>query len=136
ENLEYDSDLEPFFRQGTGLYAATDEMHKPEASPIPVDQLVTARGIEVGHIFYFGTKYSTPMGAVVAGPNGEEVPLEMGSYGFGVSRLVRALVEANHDGNGIIWPERVAPVRRGLVNLPPADDKSRAAAHEPYGKFR
>src|SRR5206468_7658229 len=97
EELDYDSDLEPFFRQWTGLYAATDEMHKPESCPIPADQLVTARGIEVGHIFYFGTNYSKPMGAVVAGPNGEEVPLEMGSYGIGVSRLVGALIEANHD---------------------------------------
>ena len=70
-----------------------------------------------GHIFYFGTKYSKPMGAVVAGPNGEEVPLEMGSYGIGVSRLVGALIEANHDDAGIIWPESVAPFRVGLINL-------------------
>ena len=81
------------------------------------NELVTARGIEVGHIFYFGTKYSKPMGAVVAGPNGEEVPLEMGSYGIGVSRLVGALIEANHDDAGIIWPESVAPFRVGLINL-------------------
>ena len=90
-------------------------------SPMPArcrpNELVTARGIEVGHIFYFGTKYSKPMGAVVAGPNGEEVPLEMGSYGIGVSRLVGALIEANHDDSGIIWPESVAPFRVGLINL-------------------
>jgi prolyl-tRNA synthetase len=136
DKLAYDSDLEPFFRQWTSLYAATDEIHKPEACPIPADQLVTARGIEVGHIFYFGTKYSKPMGAVVAAPNGEEVVLEMGSYGIGVSRLVGALIEANHDDAGIIWPESVAPFRVGLINLRPADDKCRAAADELYVKLR
>jgi prolyl-tRNA synthetase len=135
-NLDYESDLEPFFRHWTSLYAATDEMHKPEACPIPAEELVTARGIEVGHIFYFGTKYSKPLGAVVAGPDGAEVPLEMGSYGIGVSRLVGALIEANHDDAGIIWPESVAPFRLGLINLRPADDKCRAAADDLYGKLR
>jgi prolyl-tRNA synthetase len=136
EDVDYDGDLEPFFRQWTSLYAATDEMHDPSKSPIPEDQLVTARGIEVGHIFYFGTKYSQPMGAVVAGPNGETVPVEMGSYGIGVSRLVGALIEANHDDAGIIWPESVAPFRLGLINLRPADDKCRVAADELYAKLR
>ncbi|HVB15787.1 MAG TPA: His/Gly/Thr/Pro-type tRNA ligase C-terminal domain-containing protein, partial [Stellaceae bacterium] len=95
-----------------------------------------ARGIEVGQVFYFGTKYSVPMGAVVAGPGGEEVALEMGSYGIGVSRLVGALIEANHDDAGIIWPESVAPFRLGLINLRPADDKCRLAADELYVKLR
>ena len=135
EKLDYGSDLEPFFRHWTSLYAATDEMHKPEACAVPVDQLVTARGIEVGHIFHFGAKYSKPMGAVVAGPDGEEVPLEMGSYGIGVSRLVGALIEAKHDEAGIIWPESVAPFRVGLINLRPADDKCRDAADELYAKL-
>src|SRR5437763_10669322 len=134
--VDYRSDLEPFFRKWTGLYAATDEMHKPETCPIPADQLVTARGIEVGHIFYFGTTYSKPMGAVVAGPNGEEVPLEMGSYGIGVSRLVGALIEANHDDAGIIWPESVAPFRLGLINLRPGDAKCRDAADDLYVRLR
>ena len=88
-----------------------------ERCPVPRDELVSARGIEVGQIFYFGDKYSKPMGAVVAGPNGEAVALEMGSYGIGVSRLVGALIEANHDDAGIIWPESVAPFRVGLINL-------------------
>src|SRR6185503_2343986 len=136
ENLDYDSDLEPFFRQWTSLYAATDEMHKPDACPVPANELVTARGIEVGHIFYFGTKYSKPMGAVVAGPNGEEVALEMGSYGIGVSRLVGALIEASHDDAGIIWPESVAPFRLGLINLRAADAKCREAADDLYAKLR
>jgi prolyl-tRNA synthetase len=136
EELDYDSDLDPFFRHWTSLYAATDEMHKPDACPVPANELVTARGIEVGHIFYFGTKYSKPLGAVVAGPNGEEVALEMGSYGIGVSRLVGALIEANHDDAGIIWPESVAPFRLGLINLRAADAKCRDAADALYAKLR
>jgi prolyl-tRNA synthetase len=136
EAVDYDSDLEPVFRQWTALYAATDEIHKPESCPVPPDELVTARGIEVGQTFYFGTKYSVPMGAVVAGPNGQEVALEMGSYGIGVSRLVGALIEANHDDGGIIWPESVAPFRVGLINLRPADAKCREAADALYAKLR
>jgi prolyl-tRNA synthetase len=136
EALDYDSDLEPFFHHWTSLYAATDEMHKPDMCPIPAEQLVSARGIEVGHIFFFGTKYSRPMGAVVAGPGGEEIPLEMGSYGIGVSRLVGALIEANHDDAGIIWPDSVAPFRLGLINLRPSDKKCRDAADDLYAKLR
>ncbi len=135
EEVDYGSDLEPFFRNWTSLYAATDEMHKPGICPIPPEQLVTARGIEVGHIFYFGTKYSQPMGAVVAGPDGAPVALEMGSYGIGVSRLVGALIEANHDDAGIIWPESVAPFRVGLINLRPADERCRAGAEQLYAKL-
>jgi prolyl-tRNA synthetase len=136
ESVDYDSDLEPFFRQWTSLYAATDEVHKPEACPVPSEELVTARGIEVGQLFYFGTKYSRPLGAVAAGPDGDPVALEMGSYGIGVSRLVGALIEANHDDAGIIWPESVAPFRVGLINLRPADARCRASAEDLYAKLR
>src|SRR5712692_2965374 len=115
--LDYDSDLEPAFRQWTSLYAATDDMHDAAKCPVPADRLVTARGIEVGHIFYFGTKYSKPMNAVVTGPSGESAALEMGSYGIGVSRLVGAIIEASHDDRGIVWPDSVAPFRVGLINL-------------------
>jgi prolyl-tRNA synthetase len=135
-DIDYDSDLEPLFHQWTALYAATGEIHKPESCPVPANELISARGIEVGQTFYFGAKYSKPMGCVVAGPNGEEVPLEMGSYGIGVSRLVAALIEANHDDSGIIWPESVAPFRLGLINLRPADDKCRLAADALYVKLR
>jgi prolyl-tRNA synthetase len=117
------------------LYAATDDMHDPAACPVPPDRLRTGRGIEVGHIFYFGTKYSQPMGATVTGPDGREVPVEMGSYGIGVSRLVGALIEAYHDENGIIWPEPVAPFRIGLVNLRPDEDRCRAMAEDLYAKL-
>jgi prolyl-tRNA synthetase len=135
EEVDYNSDLEPFFRHWTSLYAATDEKHDHASCPIPSDRLVTARGIEVGHIFYFGDKYSRPMGAFVTGPDGEPAALEMGSYGIGVSRLVGTLIEANHDDAGIIWPQTVAPFRVGLINLRPADPRCRAAADELYGKL-
>src|SRR5262249_31558192 len=94
------------------------------------------RGIEVGHIFYFGTKYSKPMNAVVAGPNGEQIVLEMGSYGIGVSRLAGAIIEASHDDAGIIWPEGVAPFKAALVNLRAGDAKCVAAADDLYAKLQ
>src|SRR5438105_10596952 len=135
-DVDYAGDLEPDFRRWTSLYAATDDMHDPAKCPLPADQLVTARGIEVGHIFNFGTKYSKPMNAVVTGPGGESVPVEMGSYGIGVSRLAGAIIEASHDERGIIWPEAVAPFRVGLVNLRVADAKCVAAADALYGQLR
>ena len=108
-------------------YAATDDQHDPANCPVPVERLRTGRGIEIGHIFYFGTEYSKPMGATVMGPDGEEVPVEMGSYGIGVSRLVGALIEAFHDEGGIMWPEPVAPFTIGLVNLRVGDPACDAA---------
>jgi prolyl-tRNA synthetase len=133
DDVQYVQTIVDYF---TSLYAATDEIHRPESCPVPAERLEHGRGIEVGQTFYFGTKYSKPMGAVVAGPNGEEVALEMGSYGIGVSRLVGALIEANHDDAGIIWPDSVAPFRLGLINLRPADEKCRAAADDLYAKLR
>ena len=97
-------------------------MHDEAAfAALPEERRVSARGIEVGHIFYFGTKYSAPMRAHVAGPDGAEHPVHMGSYGVGVSRLVAAIIEASHDDDGIIWPESVAPFAVGLINLKPGD---------------
>jgi prolyl-tRNA synthetase len=112
------------------LYAATDEQHDPKSCPVPAERLRSGRGIEVGQLFYFGTKYSKPMGATVMGPNGEEVPVEMGSYGIGVSRLVAALIEVFHDEAGIIWPEPVAPFGLGLINLRPGDPDCDAASDQ------
>lgn len=118
EDTDFGADLAPIVEAWTTPYAATDEMHDAAAfSALPEDRRVTARGIEVGHIFYFGTKYSEPMGARVAGPDGVEVPVHMGSYGVGVSRLVGGIIEACHDDNGIVWPESVAPFQVGLINL-------------------
>jgi prolyl-tRNA synthetase len=119
----------------TTLYAATDDVHDPEAAAKYGDKIVSRRGIEVGQVFYFGDKYSRPMGALVAGRDGEPVALEMGSYGIGISRLVGALIEANHDDAGIIWPESVAPFRVGLINLRAADARCRDVANDLYGKL-
>ena len=121
DDLDYETDLQPQVDRWTAHYAATDEMHDPDKCDVTDDQLVTARGIEVGHIFYFGTKYSEPLGASVQGPDGQTITLEMGSYGIGVSRLVGAIIEASHDDNGIIWPESVAPWNVGLINLKVGD---------------
>ncbi|MCX7349436.1 MAG: proline--tRNA ligase [Alphaproteobacteria bacterium] len=107
----------------TSKYAATSEMHDQAdyENRVPADRRVTGRGIEVGHIFFFGTKYSEPLGAVVQGPDGKMVPVQSGSYGIGVSRLVGGIIEASHDDAGIIWPEPVAPFKVGLINLKVGD---------------
>src|SRR5215472_11118539 len=119
----------------TGIYAATDDVHDPQAAAKWGDKILSRRGIEVGQIFYFGDKYSRPMGALAIRPDGEAVALEMGSYGIGVSRLVGALIEANHDDAGIIWPESVAPFRVGLINLRAGDEKCRNFADDLYAKL-
>ena len=135
DQIGYDGDLEAFFTKWTKLYAATDEKHDAKSCPVPAADLVTKRGIEVGHIFYFGTKYSKPMNAVVAGPKGETIVVEMGSYGIGVSRLVGAIIEASHDKDGIVWPDSVAPFRVGLVNLRPADKACGEAGEGLYARL-
>jgi prolyl-tRNA synthetase len=99
---------------------------------VPADKQVSARGIEVGHIFYFGTKYSAPMKAVVATGEGGEVPVHMGSYGIGPSRLVAAIIEASHDDAGIIWPEPVAPYKVALLNLKQGAAETDAACAQLY----
>ncbi|WP_118135719.1 proline--tRNA ligase [Oceanicella sp. SM1341] len=125
--------LQGLVDQWTTPYARTDETHDAALfDAVPDARKVTARGIEVGHIFYFGTKYSEPMGAVVTTAEGNQVPVEMGSYGIGVSRLVAALIEANHDDKGIIWPESVAPFGVGIVNLKQGDAEADAACESLY----
>jgi prolyl-tRNA synthetase len=117
----------------TSLYAATSEKHDPAAyGQIPADKRVSARGIEVGHIFYFGTKYSEPMKAVVTGPDGTDHAVHMGSYGIGPTRLVAALIEAFHDDAGIKWPEAVAPFKVAILNLKQGDAASDAASETLY----
>jgi prolyl-tRNA synthetase len=116
------AELDRFFAAMTTPYAATDEKHDAAAwERVPPERRREGRGIEVGHIFYFGTKYSKPMGLTVAGPDGAARPLEMGSYGVGVSRLVGALIEAGHDEAGIIWPDSVAPFAAAILNLKQGD---------------
>ena len=122
DGAESAEDQAEIVKSWTAPYAATEEMHDAEACTLGDDELVSGRGIEVGHIFFFGDKYSKPMGAEVQGPDGQSVAVQMGSYGVGVSRLVGSIIEASHDENGIIWPESVAPFKLGLMNLGPKKD--------------
>ncbi len=120
----------------TRAYARTDEMHDEALwSEVPAGQQRSARGIEVGHIFNFGTKYSAAMGANVTGPDGKDVPVHMGSYGIGPSRVVAALIEAGHDDDGIIWPASVAPFDVGIINLRAGDEATDAACEDFYAKL-
>jgi prolyl-tRNA synthetase len=136
ETFDVDGDLQPQVDRFTGRYAATDHERDPDRERALGDAVIAGRGIEVGHIFYFGSKYSKPMRATVTGPDGEETPLEMGSYGIGVSRLVGAIIEACHDDAGIVWPESVAPFAVGLLNLKPDDAGCDAACLDLYGRLR
>ncbi|MEQ8825817.1 MAG: proline--tRNA ligase [Filomicrobium sp.] len=136
-DTDFFGDLSGIVDAWTSRYAATDEIHDAARfeQDVPEDKRVTARGIEVGHIFYFGTKYSEAMGAKVQGPEGQLVTPEMGSYGVGVSRLAGAIIEASHDDAGIIWPVPVAPFEVGLINLRAGDAATDAACADLYGKL-
>ena len=129
-------ELQGIVDKWTSYYAAADDMHDPATCDIDDADLVTRRGIEVGHIFHFGDKYSKAMGATVAGPEGKDVTVSMGSYGIGVSRLVGGIIEGSHDDAGIIWPESVAPFKVGLINLKSGDEACDAACEDFYNKLR
>ncbi|HEX8379466.1 MAG TPA: proline--tRNA ligase [Allosphingosinicella sp.] len=147
--LFYDSAIEEISREEllaadastiarlTGLYAMEEEEHSRVADcPVPPERLRTRRGIEVGHIFAFGTKYSASMGLSVQTKDGGQVQPQMGSYGIGVSRLMGAIIEASHDDKGIVWPESVAPFKVGLINMRADDGNVTSAADEIYGRLR
>jgi len=135
-DIDFRSDLSPIIKAWTSSYAATDEKHDPQAfAALPEEKRITARGIEVGHIFYFGTKYSEPMKANVTGPDGAERPVHMGSYGIGPSRLVAAIIEASHDDAGIKWPEPVAPFKAVILNLKQGGSDTNAACEGLYAEF-
>jgi len=138
EDVDYDGDLSPIIREWTGLYAATSDVHDAARfeREVPEARRVHTRGIEVGQIFYFGTKYSESMRAAVAGPDGTERPIHGGSYGVGVSRLVGALIEAFHDEAGIKWPESVAPFRVAVLNLKQGGADTDAASERLYGALK
>jgi prolyl-tRNA synthetase len=132
-DIDWQGDLEPEVARRTSLYAASDEMHDAARfEALPEDKRMTARGIEVGHIFYFGEKYSKPMKALVTGPDGKDVPAQMGSYGVGVSRLAAAIIEASHDEAGIVWPDAVAPFGGAVITLRPGDAAVDAVAEQAY----
>ena len=136
ENVDIEGDLQPLVDSYLSCYAATDEKHDLDNCSLAAEDLVATRGIEVGHIFYFGTKYSDALGARVAGKDGNESSVHMGSYGVGVSRLVGAIIEANHDEKGIVWPESVTPFRVGLVNIKIDDRECLEASENFYTKLQ
>lgn len=117
------------------IYAMADEMHKEENCPVPKENLAVKRGIEVGHIFNFGSKYSKALNASITNQQGQKIYPNMGSYGIGVSRLVAAIIEANHDQNGIIWPINVAPFKVAIINLKPGDQNCDKISEDIYQKL-
>ncbi|WP_332714585.1 proline--tRNA ligase [Pelagibacterium mangrovi] len=137
-DTDYTGDLTGIVADWTSLYAATEDMHDEAdfASKVPEDKRIAARGIEVGQVFYFGTKYSEPMGASVTGPDGKDIPVHMGSYGIGLTRIVPAIIEASHDENGIVWPVSVAPFEVSLINLKSGDAQCDAANEKLYGQLQ
>ena len=114
------------------IYAVTDDRYDSQTAPIPKEELMVSKGIEVGHIFYFGTKYSKPLDAYVLDENGNKLYPEMGSYGIGISRLIAAIIESSHDNRGIIWPEAVAPFDVTILNLHQQDEECRDIALKLY----
>jgi len=139
-DIDWDNreEVETIVSHFRSLYAATEEMHDAERfeREVPEIRRLTARGIEVGHIFSFGTKYSEPMKATVTGPDGKDTPVQMGSYGVGVSRLLGAIIEASHDEAGIIWPEGVAPFDVGIVNMRQGDAACDTACETAYAALK
>ncbi len=135
EDIDFDDvdALQTIVDLWTSRYAATSEKHESAAfDALPASARLSARGIEVGHIFHFGTKYSVPMRAVVTGPDGSEHPVQMGSYGIGPTRLVAAIIEAFHDEAGIKWPEAVAPFKAIILNLKQGDVATDKASESLY----
>ena len=136
-DLDFESDLSEEMTKRTKYYAATEEKHNAEAfAEIPSERQVKGRGIEVGHIFYFGTKYSEPMNAVVQTEDSGTVAVHGGSYGIGISRLVGAIIEASHDEFGIVWPKSVSPFDVGIINLKSGDTKTDEVSSKIYDELR
>ncbi|MDA9973337.1 proline--tRNA ligase [Alphaproteobacteria bacterium] len=123
DNVNYDEDLQTIVDKYTSFYAATEEKHNPNNFINNDSNLIKARGIEVGHIFHFGQKYSKPMKANINDDKGKNIPVYMGSYGVGLSRLVGAVIEANHDKDGIVWPKEITPWYYNIINLKSGDDQ-------------
>ena len=138
-SVDYDNvgDVAKVVGEFTSKYAASDEKHDTAEFEKRVSEAkrMSGRGIEIGHIFFFGDKYTKPLGCVVQGPTGEQIALQSGSYGIGVSRLAAAVIEASHDAAGIIWPMQVAPFQVGLINLKAGDAATDAACADLYGKL-
>jgi len=136
QDIDFEGDLQRLVDKYTNKYAATDEKRNLTIESSLGESLIKSRGIEVGHIFNFGTKYSKAMGASVANLKGESIPIQMGSYGIGISRLVGAIIESSHDDNGIIWPHSIAPFKVQIINLGTSDLKCTQTAEELYNTLR
>ena len=136
DEVDYDSNLQDIVNKYTSFYAATDEKHDPKAYKKDLNNLIKSRGIEVGHIFHFGQKYSKPMQANINTNIGSNIPAYMGSYGVGLSRLVGAVIEANHDEKGIIWPKELTPWYYNLINLKNGDDDCDNICYDLYNKIK
>ena len=138
EDVDYGGDLTPIVEEWGGrYYASTEDVHEPaKYEEIPAEHRTETRGIEVGQVFYFGDKYSSPMKATVTGPDGQERPVQMGSYGVGVSRLLGAIIEASHDEAGVIWPDAVAPFGVGIINLRQGDADCDVACETAYAALQ
>ena len=140
-NLYYDKELESLDPKNLdpeklqSYYAAVDDLHDPNNCPIPIENLKISKGIEVGHIFYFGTKYSEKLGGFVQNDRGDKIPVHMGSYGIGVSRLVGAIIEAYHDEQGIKWPDVIAPFHISLINLFSDNNECLSLSNQIYKKI-
>lgn len=135
-DLDFESDLSEEMTKRTKYYAATEEKYDAEVfAEIPSERQVKGRGIEVGHIFYFGTKYSEPMNAVVQTEDSGTVAVHGGSYGIGISRLVGAIIEASHDEFGIVWPRAVSPFDVGIINLKSGDSKTDEVSTKIYDEL-
>jgi len=134
-DVDYEHDLQPIVNDWTSLYAATEDKHDRSAANVADKDLVSARGIEVGQVFYFGDKYSKSMACQILGPDGAPMLPLMGSYGIGVSRLVGAIIEVFHDEDGIVWPDAVAPFKVGLLNLKVGDLATDRVCNDLYGKL-
>ncbi|MGD9638530.1 MAG: proline--tRNA ligase [Alphaproteobacteria bacterium] len=135
EKIDYQGNLDDVFNKWTSLYAATEDMYKDEDIADIKDDIITARGIEVGQVFYLGKKYSKALNVEILGSDGKYLIPEMGCYGIGVSRLIGAIIEASHDDAGIIWPEAVAPFKVGIINLKSGDAKTDKVCEDFYEKM-
>ena len=136
DQVDYDSNLQGIVDKYTSFYAATDEKHDPKAYDKDLNNLIKAKGIEVGHIFHFGQKYSNPMQANINTYEGKNIPVFMGSYGVGLSRLVGAVIEASHDKDGIIWPKEIAPWYYHLINLKNGDEECDKICFDVYNSIK
>ena len=118
------------------FYANEQDKHFEAECKIPPHELLNKRGIEVGHIFYLGDRYTKSMGVNVQDKNGKLIHPLMGCYGIGISRLVAAIIEASHDEKGIIWPEVVSPFDIMLINLKTDNDECNSISLDLYDILR